>query len=211
MADSTQHAHKRRRSMPLLWASGALAAVVLVLGVNGTLSSWTTAIIDNGTNTAKAADAVVLTETDGTNTCVSTGNNDGTNSFSCSTINKYGGTGTPLQPGDSQSATVTMSNTGTGPGTLTLAPGVCTKTLGSGSATQSICDVATVTVKCTAPSTLDTTASPVVLSSFGNQSIGSLAAAESTSCTFTVALPSSASPQVAGQVASQPLTWTLAG
>ena len=206
MSDPTT---KRRRRVPLLWLSGAFAAVLLVLGVNGTLSSWTTAIINNSTNTVKAADAVVLTETDGTNTCVSTDNNDGSNSYTCSTINKYGGTATPLTPGANQSVTVTMTNTGTTSGSLTLAPGTCVKSAGSASASQSICDVATVSIKCTSPSTLDTTGSPVVLSSFGSQTVGTLAAAASTQCTFKVTVPSNASPQIAGQVATQPLVWTL--
>lgn len=200
----------RRRALPLLWLSGALAAVLLVLGVNGTLSSWTSAILNNSTDTVQAANAVVLTETDGTHTCVSTDNNDGSNSYTCATINKYGGTATPLAPGASQSVTVTMTNTGTTSGSLTLAPGTCVKSAGSASATQSICDVATVSITCTSPSTLDTTASPVVLSSFGAQTVGTLAAGASTQCTFQVTVPSNASPQIAGQVATQPLVWTLA-
>lgn len=201
--------NRRRRAVPLLWLSGAFAAILLVLGVNGTLSSWTTAVISNNTNTVKAADAVVLTETDGTNTCVSTDNNDGSNSFTCSTINKYGGTATPLTPGATQSVTVTMTNTGTASGGLTLAPGTCVKSAGSAAATQSICNVATVSIKCTLPSTLDTTSSPVVLSAFGSQTVGTLAAAASTQCTFKVTVPANASPQIAGQVATQPLVWTL--
>ncbi|WP_125569887.1 hypothetical protein [Nocardioides baekrokdamisoli] len=201
---------KRRRTTPVLWAGGVLAALALVLGVNGTLASWSTAILTNDTNTVKAADAKVLTETDGTNTCVSTDNNDGSNSYTCSTINKYGGTATPLAPGTNQATTVTMTNTGTASGSLTLAPGTCVKSAGSASATQSICDVATVTIKCTAPSSLDTTGTPVALSSFGSQTVGTLAAGASTQCTFTVAVPATASPQIAGQIATQPLVWTLA-
>jgi len=201
---------KRRRFAPLVWISGGLAAFLMVLGVSGTLSDWTTAIINNDTNTVKAADSVILQETDGTNTCNSTDNNDGSNSYTCSTINKYGGVTTPLQPGDSQSVTVTMKNTGTATGTLTLAPGTCTKSAGSATATASICDVALVTIKCTSPSSLDTTGAPVTLASFAGQSVGSLTAGSSTDCTFSVTVPASASPQISGQIASQPLVWTLA-
>jgi hypothetical protein len=200
----------RRRFAPLVWISGGLAALLMVLGVSGTLSAWTTAVINNDTNTVQAADSVILQETDGTNTCNSTDNNNGSNTYTCSTINKYGGTATPLEPGDDQSVTVTMKNTGTVTGTLTLAPGTCTKSAGSPTASSSICDVALVTIACTSPSTLDTTSTPVVLSAFAGQSIGSLTAGASTACTFTVTVPASASPQIAGQVASQPLVWTLA-
>jgi len=210
MTDQASKKDRRRRAVPLLWASGAVAAAVLVLGVNGTLSSWTTAIIHNDTDTVQAADAVVLTETSGSASCVST--DDGTNEDTCSTINKYGGTGTPLSPNEDQSVTVTMKNTGTTSGSLTLSPGACSKVTGSGSslATESICDVATVTVACTAPSSVDTTSAPVVLNDFSSATtIGTLAAGASTSCTFDVALPNDASAQIAGQIASQPLDWTL--
>jgi hypothetical protein len=202
---------KRRRGAPLVWGSAAVAAAILVLGVTGTLSTWTDAIINNTKNTVAAQDTLVLQETGpGAVVCNSTDNLDGTNSYDCTTINKYGGIAAPLDQGTSQTVTVTMKNTGTGSGTLTLAPGTCTKTLGSPDASLSICDVATVTIVCTAPSTLDTSATPVVLSAFAGQTIGTLAADTSTDCTFTVALPSDASPQIGGQVATQSLVWTLA-
>lgn len=200
----------RRRSAPLLWLSGALAAAVLVLGVTGTLSAWTSAIIANDQDTVAAQDTLVLKESDGTSTCISTDNSDGTNSYTCSTINKYGGTAVPLDQGTDQSQAVTLTNTGTATGDLTLAIGACTKSAGSPTASEDICDVATVTIVCTAPSALDTTATPVALSSFGNQTVATLDPGESTDCTFDVALQADASPQIGGQVASQPLTWTLA-
>lgn len=199
---------RRRRSAPLLWGSGLLAAAILILGVNGTLSTWTSAVINNSTNTVAAASAVVLQETNGTATCNSTDTGDGSNTYTCSTINKYGGTATPLAPGTSQSVSVTMKNTGTGSGTLTLAPSACSKSAGSPTATQSICDTATVAVSCTAPSALNMPAT--VLSAFTTtQTVGTLAGGASTTCTFTVTVPSNASPQIAGQIASQPLLWTL--
>ena len=77
---------------------------MLTLSVNGTLSSWTTAIISNSTNTTATAQAVILQEVgpDGTaghvsQTCQSS--SDPSNSYSCTNINKYGGTTTPLTPG----------------------------------------------------------------------------------------------------------------
>ena len=202
--------HRRRRVVPLIWISGALAAVLLILGVNGTLSSWTQAIITNDTNTVQAAASLVLQES-GPNSavCNSTDGGGGGNSYTCSTIDKYGGTASPLNPGDHQSVTVTLKNTGTTTGSLTLAPGTCVKSVGSPTATVDICDVATVTIACTAPSALDTTGTPVALSSFGNQTVATLDAGDSTDCTFDVAMPATASAQIGGQVATQPLVWTL--
>ena len=202
--------HRRRRFAPLIWISGGLAALLLVLRINGTLSSWTKAIITNDTNTVKAADSLILQES-GPHSAVCTSADGGgsDNRFTCSTIDKYGGTTTPLAPGTDQSVTVTLKNTGTTSGDLTLSPGTCGTTGGSPTATASLCDGAVVTVTCTAPSSLDTTGTPVALSAFADQAVATLAAGDSTDCTFDVALPASASPQVAGQTASQPLVWTL--
>jgi hypothetical protein len=208
---TTASSRDRRRRSLVLGGAGAIAAVLLVLGVSGTLSSWTRAIITNDTNTLEAAQALVLEET-GPNSavCTSTDGGGSGNAFTCSTIDKYGGTATPLEPGDHQGVTVTLTNTGTGSGPLALGPGACTTSGGSPTATESICDVAVVTVVCTTPSALDTSGAPVALSAFGDQAVVvSLAAGESTDCTFDVALPASASPQVSGQTATQPLVWTL--
>jgi len=63
MSTTTPAAHRgRRRFLPLVWAASAFAAVVLVLGVNGTLSAWTSAIITNDTNTVATANALILKE-----------------------------------------------------------------------------------------------------------------------------------------------------
>lgn len=203
--------HRRRRVAPLIWISGGLAAVLLILGVSGTLSGWTQAIITNDTNTVQAADSLILQES-GPNSavCNSTDGGGAGNSFTCSTIDKYGGTASPLAPGDHQSVTVTLTNTGTTSGALDLSPGTCATSGGSVTASASICDVAVVTVSCTAPSALDTTAAPVALSAFGNQSVVVvLAKNTSTDCTFDVSVPAGATPQIAGQTATQPLVWTL--
>ena len=149
---TTARSRDRRRSLALVGA-GAIAAVLLVLGVSGTLASWTRAIITNDTNTLEAAQALVLEETGPDSAvCTSTDGGGSGNAFTCSTIDKYGGTASPLEPGDHQSVTVTLANTGTGSGPLTLGPGACATSGGSPTATGSICDVALVTVVCTAPS-----------------------------------------------------------
>lgn len=124
------------------------AALLVALGINGTLSAWSTAILTNDTNTVAVANAVILKETDGTNTCNSTDAGT-TNSATCSTINKYGGTAVPLGPGGTQTVTVTMTNTGSGPGTLTFVAGACTAS-GGQSATNSVCGQMQVKVECPA-------------------------------------------------------------
>src|SRR3954454_20718760 len=106
----------RRTPRPAWWALGssAVAAVVLALGVSGTLSSWTSAIISNDTNTVATASAVILREVGpGPQTCLSS--SGASNSYTCSTINKYGGTASPLAPGGSQSVDVVFSNVGSAP------------------------------------------------------------------------------------------------
>ncbi|MCW2753007.1 MAG: hypothetical protein JWQ32_418 [Marmoricola sp.] len=218
MSETTSDKNKRRRT-GALWASGAFSAAILVLGVNGTLSSWTSAIIDNTNNTVASTHAVALLETGpGAVTCDTTSTT--TNQVSnCSSINKYGGTGTPLNPdsisgGDSQAVTVNLKNTGTGQGDLVLAADTCGSTALGGSTTADptdfpVCAKVTVTVACTSPATLDTTGTPVVLSSFTGGAVGTLAAGAATDCTFTLNLPSGTPAGYSSQVASQVLHWTL--
>lgn len=110
MSGSMDSSHKKRlRNAPVVWGSSALAAAVLVLGINGTLSTWTQAIIDNGNNSAASASAVALTETvksqanqggaGGTQTVGTVcdtrtqPSNELTDAAACDTINKYGGIG----------------------------------------------------------------------------------------------------------------------
>lgn len=202
---------ERRRSAPLLWGGGVIAAVVLVLGVSGTLSSWTQAIITNDTNTTKAENAVALSESSGGTTCVDTATTT-TNTATCSTINKYGGTAAPLDPdGDNtQTTTVVLKNTGTGDGNLTLDAGACTSTGGAAGSTGDICDEVDVTVACPTGTVLY---GPATLNTFaGAASVAiatPLAAGASVTCDITVTLPADAPSSVSGMTASQPLVWTL--
>lgn len=100
---------KRRHQAPLVWGSSVLAAGVLFLGVNGTLSTWTKAVIENGNNSVGSASAVALTETvtsqtnqSGAGSTQTAGtvcdtrtqsSNTLTGIAACDTINKYGGIG----------------------------------------------------------------------------------------------------------------------
>ena len=220
----------KRRTTPLLWGGAAVSAVALVLGVNGTLSSWTSAVIGNSHNSVASTTAVALVET-GTD---SAGNpvtcdtaNTATNSVTCSNLNKYGGVSggtaelgsstdniTALAPGDSRTATVTLTNDGTGSGTLALTSGSCSNAVndatgGDTTAGYNLCSKITVSVACTGDVTVAAT-TPVTLSAFSGASIGSLAPNQAATCTFTVALPSSTPSGYSNQLASQALTWTLA-
>lgn len=211
----------RPRPTPL-WAGGALASLVLVLGVNGTLSSWTSAIITNDTNTAATASAPILKETSGGTTCLSSAN--ASNASTCSTINKYGGTATPLTPGTSQTVDVTFTDVGGASGsTFSLAPGACTQTPTAGSGTpaaNNLCSNGdlTVAVSCSPGTTyaagsawsdlVSTAVAPGSLPTLTHAA--GLAAGASATCRFTVALGSGAGVLSQGITVSQPLVWTLA-
>lgn len=110
--------------MPLVIAGG-IAAAVLALGASGTLSSWTSAVIDNPTNSVAMDSAVILKETDGINTCYSSDGAQLTvNTSTCATVNSYGGTASPLVPGASTTTDVTFTDVGGAAGSgVTLAWG----------------------------------------------------------------------------------------
>lgn len=223
-SETARSTHKgRRRFAPLVWLSGALAAVLLVLGITGTLSGWTEAIITNDHDDVASARAVALSESSGGTTCVDTATS-ADNTATCSTVNKYGGVagGGPettssgvvaLSPGDSRTATVTLANTGTGTGNLVLGAAACTTGVndvagGDTTADYDVCTRITVSVECTGDATLAATA-PVTLSAFTGDPVGDLAAGESTDCTFTVELPTGTPSGYSNQLAAQVLTWTL--
>ncbi|WP_300679365.1 hypothetical protein [Nocardioides sp.] len=213
MAPTRHRQPQRRRFVPLLWISGAAAATVLVLGVNGTLSSWTSALITNDTDTAGAGNAVALSETDGTHTCTTASST--TNAVTCSTINKYGGN-LAMTPGTASTVDVTFTNTGNGAATkFGYKPGTCTNTTGtlcaSGSLTVAVSSspgttyaagsaIAALGQSAVAPGSLaDTTGASV-----------SVAAGGSLTCRFVTTLISTAPATDAGASISQPILWTLA-
>jgi hypothetical protein len=207
-----------------LWIGGAVAATVLVLGTSGTLSSWTAAVLQNDTNTAVTADAVILSESDGTATCASS-DAPTTNSFICTTINKYGGTTTPLAPGGSRVVDVTFTNTGAADASsFALAPGACSQTPTAGSGTPAAANVCTsgdltVAVSCSPGAEYDgdfawsdlvyTAGAPPTATATHTATGGDLDADATWTCRFTVAVVSGASVLAQGVAVSQPLTWTL--
>lgn len=228
----TSEGAKRRRSAPLLWGSGAVAAAILVLGVNGTLSSWTSAVIDNNNNSVASTTSVALVETQtapsgNATICDTAAATDGSNSVTCSGINKYGGigdatavtdtgfatdaSGTPLAPGGSQSVTVNLKNDGTGSGSLVLAAGSCANnaypgSTGANTTDYNLCSEMHLAVTCTDPSSFTYSGT---VAAFTGGSIGTLGATDSTNCTFSVSLPSDAASGFASQYLTQDLSWTL--
>ena len=220
MNQDTPTATKNPRRAAALWGSGAVAAVVLVLGVSGTLSSWTSALITNDDNSAGAtASYVALVETDGTHTCDTTTSPNNTVS-SCSTINKYGGNSS-MSPGDSEVVEVTFTDPGTADGnTFSYAPGTCTPTNGTGGIDLCTDGDLTVTVACSTGASynagadiaaLGQSAAPgsLVTKSWTSAPALASASASSVTCRFTTALDAAAPPVDAGSQVSQPVTWTL--
>jgi hypothetical protein len=207
----------------MLWAGGGVAALVLTLGVNGTLSSWTQAIITNDTNTVATAGAPILKEASGATTCYSSASS--TNSSTCSTINKYGGTASPLTPGTSQTVDVTFTDVGSIAGSsFVLAPAACSQNPAAGSGTPAANNVCTngdltVAVSCSNGSTytagsawvdlVSTAASPSTFAGTTYTHAAGLAAGASATCRFTVSLIGGAGILSQGITVSQVMSWTL--
>ncbi len=216
-----ENSGRSRRRTAALWGSGALAAVVLLLGVNGTLASWTSALITNDDDTAGvAAGYLALVETDGTHTC-DTSTQPSNTVASCSTINKYGGN-LSMSPGDVEVVDVTFTNPGTAVGNVFgYAPGSCTAVNGTGGIDLCTDGDLTVAVSCSTGSTYNAGA---LVAALGQSGIapGSLvtkswtgspalaaSAASAVTCRFTTTLAATAPASDAGSRVSQPVTWTL--
>lgn len=223
---------KRSRRAPLLLIGAAIAAGILILGVTGTLSSWTDAIINNNHNTVASAGAVGLLETGTDQTASCDTASTTTNSVTCSTVNKYGGIGTgsgtdangaQLSPGDQQTASVTLTNNGTATGTLTMTPAAdCAASAYPGTTNQDfvhydLCNEMHVSVACAgnSPDTSSLAATtPVTLNNSGYAGNTftvdtALAPNGSTTCTYTLTLPSNAPSGYSSQVATQSVQFEL--
>lgn len=212
----------RGRGLPLLWGAGVVAALLLVLSTNGTLASWTSAIISNDTNTVATASAVILKEVGPSATCLSS--SGAANSFTCSTINKYGGTTSPLNPGGSQVTDVVFTNVGaSAASSFVLTTGACSQSPVAGSGTPAANNLCTngdltVAISCSNGATyvagsawvdlVQTAVAPSSITATLTHT-ATLAAGSSFTCRFTVALGAAASVLDQGITASQALTWTL--
>lgn len=150
---------------------------------------------------------------DGQITCNSTDNTS--NTATCATINKYGGTATPIAPGGSQTTTIKISNTGTIPATsFTVKGGTCASTNMTGAAasgTGNLCDKMNVEIKSGATTiftgtakSFETTAAVNILAKISKAEIAK--GAEET-FTIKVSLPADAGNEFQGKQISQPITW----
>jgi hypothetical protein len=211
------------RGLPLLWGAGAVAALLLALSTSGTLSAWTSAVLTDDSNTVTTASAVILKEVGpSAATCLSSSGSG--NAFTCSTVNKYGGTASPLNPGGSQVTDVVFSNVGAAAASsFVLTTGSCSQSPVAGSGSPAAANVCTngdltVAVSCSNGATYSAGSAwtDLVQAATAPSSIGAslthtatLAAGASFTCRFTVALGAGASVLDQGITASQPLTWTL--
>ncbi|MDO4870511.1 MAG: hypothetical protein Q3996_00210 [Candidatus Saccharibacteria bacterium] len=192
---------------------GSLASLMVAFTLTPAFAGIV-ASIQNTTNTA-ATGTLTMKESSGAATCNSF---DGqtNNTATCSTINKYGGTSTPLLPGGAAKVTdVTIQNTGNIAATsFTLTPGGCTSSNVSGASFSGGGDLCTkVKVVITSGTTtlfngtaaaLNTGGAIDILNKLGKTSV---TANESIPIKFSVSLDPSADATFQGKQISQPLTW----
>lgn len=231
-APRTSRLRKATRPALVVWAAGAVAAGLLALGVSGTLSSWTAAILSNTTNSVATSGAVVLQEavtgSGAVNADCQSSAGGFSNTSTCTEIDNYGGPATPLVPGASQSATVTFTNIGSSAASkLKLTPGSCSQSPTAGTGTPvnpaDLCSATATDVNlslvCNDGATFGGTAytgsgelaynGPLGAFSAALTHTGVIPAAGSITCRFTVSLSATASPLDGGITVSQQLTWEL--
>lgn len=207
-----------RRGRMALIITGAIASLLVGFTLTPTFAAIV-ASIQNSTNTATTG-TLTMKETSGTYTCNSTdGSGSTTNTATCATINKYGGTATALVPGGTPiTTTLAIQNTGSIAATgFGLTPGACTQsavagTSFSGSATD-LCAKIKVTIKSGSVTIYDGTAADLatggqidLLAKLGKTSV---AAGESVPLSVAVQLDASAGAAYQALQISQPLTWTF--
>jgi hypothetical protein len=205
---------KRIRFAPIAIATGVLAAVLLSATMTGTLSGFA-AQITNSTNTA-ATGALTMQEQNAgaTVTCSSTdGGTVSTNTATCSTINKFGGS-TTMIPGQTVTTAVTIKNTGTvTANTFTLTPGATCAQSNSGTANGTatdLCAKLSVVITNTTSNAVVYSGTLAALAGSSAYTLPTVAAGGSTGFSFAVTLASSAGNTYQGLQASLPLVWNYA-
>jgi hypothetical protein len=218
VSNATHRRAKRARFAPIAIGTGALAAVLLSVTMSGSLAGFTAQITNSNNNVTTGA--LTMQETSGGTTCNSTDGSVSSNSFTCSTINKYGGA--VLVPGtgaaSTSTASVVIKNTGTvAASTFTLAPTACTQTTPSsttGSATD-LCSKLFLTVTDTNSTGGATTTiiNNVALSALAaSYTLPAAAVGNTQTFAFSVTFPSTGSSATdntyANLKATQQLVWT---
>jgi hypothetical protein len=200
-------------AMPAVMLVGGVAGTAaLTYSISGTTSGFT-ASIQNDTNTAASGTLLMQEQNVGaTVTCLSTtgtGSVIGTNSATCSTINKFGGS-TTMVPGTAVVTTATIRNTGTvSAATFTLTPGTCTQSA-NGSVNGTATDLcAKMQILIQQGATTVFTGTLATLAGHAAFSLGTLAPSTSSSFTYTVTLDATANNTYQGLAASLPLTYTF--
>lgn len=217
MSHHTAPTPKRVRFAPLVIATSVAAAALLSVSMSGTLSGFV-ASITNANNSAASGSLVMEEKSTGTNpvTCLSTdGGSVSTNTATCSTINKFGGS-TTMIPGQSVSTAITIKNVGTvAANTFTLTPGAtCSQSVNaaagfSGSATD-FCSKLNVVISSGGTNVFTGTAASLAGSAVKSLSTAPVAPGTSTPFTIAVTLDQSAGNTYQGLSASLPLTWSFA-
>lgn len=213
MTSKPSAGRRRRLVLPVVLA-GSVASLILALGLSPTVAAFT-ASIQNTINTA-ATGVLSMQESnsDGSVRCNSTdGGSISTNSATCSTINKYGGS-TTMVPGQTITTNISIANTGTvAAKTFSLTPGACGQ---SANGTVN----GTATDLCTKMTLVITSGSSTVysgpLSGFtapvdvlAKTTTTSVAPGATVPFSFAVTLPAGTDNTYQGLKASQVLTWTF--
>jgi hypothetical protein len=197
----------------LLWCLSAVSALVLCLAVNGTLSSWTQAIVTHNSNTVSTgtgnvALSVGLTVGGGSR-CDSSAGADNTTTCAIDLFGNLGTAVTNLQPGGAATTSVTLTNTGdTNATTLNIAPGPCT-------GSTALCSNLLVSMTCTGDATKSFALG--TMDAFGTSdgnftNTGGVPIPKltgNTVCEFAISLPLTAPLSTRGQTISQNVVWTL--
>jgi len=205
---------KRLRFAPVALTAGIFAAVLLSLSLTGTLSGFA-ASITNSSNTAASGTLIMQEQNANASvTCLSTdGGSVSTNSASCSTINKFGGS-TTMTPGNTVNTAISIKNTGTAAAsTFTLTPGTTCTQSNNGTVNGTATDLcAKMNLVVTSGST---TVFSGTLASFKGAAASAItmpaapAAGTSVPFNFAVTLDSSVGNTYQGLAASVPMTWTF--
>lgn len=213
MTSKPSAGRRRRLVLPVVLA-GSVASLILALGLSPTVAAFT-ASIQNTVNTA-ATGVLSMQESnsDGSVRCNSTdGGSISTNSATCSTINKYGGS-TTMVPGQTITTNISIANTGTvAAKTFSLTPGACGQSANgtvNGTATD-LCTKMTLVIT-SGNSTvysgpLSGFSAPVDI--LAKTTTTSVAPGATVPFSFAVTLPAGADNTYQGLKASQVLTWTF--
>ncbi len=226
-SDSRKHSAKRRRFAPVAIIAGLAASAAIATTMTGALGAFT-AQITNSNDTATTGTLIMgesgtgglgsgTSRTAYTCTSADSATSVATNTATCATINKYGGS-TVMIPGTPVTSTVTITNNGSvAANTFTLTAGACSPVTPAptvtGGATDACAKMALSITQNGTAITLPTTANQTGLNAIANKTItlaGPIAPGASSTFVFSIVLPSVSAAvdnTYQGVGVSQPLTW----